>query len=301
MTTATDLAVTEPGAYDGMPDDVYHGDPVPAGSLSSTGARKLLPPSCPALFRWWADHGQEPKQEFDVGKAAHMLVLGAGPKLAEVKAKEWRTNAAKEQRAAAYAAGMVPLLTADYEMVHAMADALRRHPVAPVLFDAALGGRPEQSLFWVDTEFDCWRRARLDWLRDPGRGRLIIPDYKTAKSAAPAACSKSMADYGYHMQADWYRAAVAALGLADDPGFVFVSQEKAPPYLITVWQPDPDALDAARVMNRKALDTWQRCLAADRWPGYGDEVASLPLPSWEMYRYDAAWRRGDYEIGGTDD
>lgn len=45
MTTTT-WTITEPGVYD-LPAEVYHADPVEGGSLSSTGARKLLPPSCP--------------------------------------------------------------------------------------------------------------------------------------------------------------------------------------------------------------------------------------------------------------
>src|SRR5258708_26204894 len=38
------------GVY-GIPADAYHADPIEGGSLSSSGARRLLPPGCPALFR----------------------------------------------------------------------------------------------------------------------------------------------------------------------------------------------------------------------------------------------------------
>ena len=41
-------APIEPGIYDKIPDEIYHGD---RNSLSSTGARKLLAPSCPAKVR----------------------------------------------------------------------------------------------------------------------------------------------------------------------------------------------------------------------------------------------------------
>ncbi|MGW9447058.1 hypothetical protein, partial [Bacillus mobilis] len=58
--TATDertlSAITRPGVYDGIPEAVYHRDPVPGGSLSSSGARKLLAPSCPALFKYDQEH-----------------------------------------------------------------------------------------------------------------------------------------------------------------------------------------------------------------------------------------------------
>jgi hypothetical protein len=97
-----------------------------------------------------------------------------------------------------------------------MAAALREHPVARALFDPDRG-RPEQTLIWRDKRTGVMRRARLDWLPDPGAGRLIIPDYKTCASAEPAALARAVAAYGYHQQDDWYRAGARALDLATRP------------------------------------------------------------------------------------
>lgn len=273
--------ITEPGVYD-IPNDVYHADPVPAGSLSSSGARKLLPPSCPAKFKYERDHGQAPTDTFDFGHAAHGLALGDGPDLVKVDAGDWRTKAAQEQREAARAEGKVALLAADYAAVHAMADALRDHPIASRLFT---NGKPEQSLFWIDEDDDVWRRARLDWLPQGSGGRLIIPDYKSTRSAAPDAISKHLADYSYHGQAAWYLDAVHALGLAEDAAFVFVFQEKAPPYLVTVAEPDPMALRIGREQNRRAIEVFAECQATDTWPGYSTDIELIGLPAWVENRY----------------
>jgi hypothetical protein len=283
------FVVTEPGVYDGMPDDVYHADPVAGGSLSSTGARKLLPPSCPALFRWWADHGQPPQRAFDFGHAAHRLVLGIGPEIVAVDYDDWRTKDARERRDAAYAAGQVPLLAPEYTVVEEMAAALRAHPIAGALFTAP--GDPEQSMFWTDGDRPntlIWRRARVDWFpRWSGSGRLIVPDYKTCRSAEPAACAKAMADYGYYMQAAWYLDAVRVLGLADEAAFVFVFQQKDPPYLITVCEPDREALAVGELRNREAVHTYRRCRAAGHWPDYSDgRVLPLSLPRWALYQLE---------------
>lgn len=299
MSAATaPLVIDQPGVYQ-MPADVYHADPVPAGSLSSSGARLLLPPSCPALFRYRVDHGQPPNRTFDFGHAAHQQVLGTGPDLVVVNAEDWRTNAAKEARDKAHAAGAVPLLAAEHEQVQAMAAALRAHPVAAVLFEPG-AGRAEQALFWHDTEFGVWRRALLDWLRHRGTGRLIVPDYKTTKSAEPAALSRAMSTHGYYQQAAWYLDAVTALGLAGDvePAFVFVFQEKTPPYLVTICEPDYMAIKWGRIRNRKALDIYRRCQASGRWPGYADDVVRLSLPRWAENDHDAAYERGDYDLEG---
>jgi hypothetical protein len=51
--TAVAEKITKPGIYPGVPDEVYHADPVEGGSLSSTGARKIL--DCPAKFKWERD------------------------------------------------------------------------------------------------------------------------------------------------------------------------------------------------------------------------------------------------------
>lgn len=233
------LKIAEPGVYPDIPNDAYHADPVAGGSLSSSGARALLGPSCPAKYDWTRRHGQDHRAHWDIGHAAHKLVLGTGPDLVVVDAKDWRTNAAKQARDAAYADGAVPLLVADHHKVTAMADALRAHPVASMLFDPERG-RPEQTLVWRDERTGVWCRARLDWLPEalPGQ-RLIVPDYKTTFSADPDNLSKAVAQHGYDVQDWWYQAGCKALGVADaDTAFVFVCQEKDPPYLVTIVELD---------------------------------------------------------------
>src|SRR5207248_11468429 len=89
--TPGDVQIVEPGVYD-ITNDVYHADPVPQGSLSSTGARQLTPPNCPALFKWQLDHPEPPNSVFDIGTAAHKLVLGDGPQIVEVDADDWRSK-----------------------------------------------------------------------------------------------------------------------------------------------------------------------------------------------------------------
>jgi len=169
--------LTQPGVYE-IPEAVYHGDPVPGGSLSASGAKRLLPPSCPARFRYEQEHPVF-KATFDFGSAAHKMVLGVGPDLAVIDAEDWRTKAAKDEREAARLSGRIPVLRSEHAEVMAMAAALREHPVASALFDPQRGGKAEQSLFWPDAEFGIWRRARLDWMPDPNApGRFILGDYK---------------------------------------------------------------------------------------------------------------------------
>lgn len=271
------VEVTEPGVYE-MDDVTYHGDPVPGGSLSSSGARRLLPPSCPAIFDYERKNGRPGKKVFDIGHAAHKLALGVGPDIVEVEADSWRTNAAKDRGTEIREAGGVPLLTDEFGMVTAMAVALAAHPIAGALFSPG-NGTPEASMFWTDSASGITCRSRLDWLPKPRPGkRFIVVDYKTARSAEPQAFAKAAMDHGYHCQAPWYCDGVVALGIAEDPLFVFVVQEKTPPYLVTVVQLDDTAMRIGRILNRRAIGIYAECSATDTWPGYATDVAQASLP-----------------------
>jgi hypothetical protein len=277
-TLAETPKVTEPGVYD-MPAEQYHADPVPGGSLSSSGARDLLPPSCPALFAYKREHHEKPKRIFDYGHAAHDRILGGGPEIVVVEALDWRTSKAKAAAAEARERGAVPILKHEDAQIDEMAARLREHPVASRLL-APDNGAAEASLFWRDERTGVQRRARLDLLPHRRDGRMILPDYKSAVSSEPTKFAKAAADLGYHQQADWYSEAVRALELADDVAFLFVVQEKQPPYIVTVVQLDVVAMRIGAHLNQRAIDTYAECTSTGVWPGYSAEVASVSLPPW---------------------
>jgi PDDEXK-like domain of unknown function (DUF3799)/LAGLIDADG-like domain len=166
--------VTAPGVYS-MAEAEYHGDPVPEGSLSCSGAKLLLPPNCPAVFNWARKNGRTPTRALEFGTAAHKEVLGTGWPVAVFDGKDWTTKAAKEFAQAARAAGQVPILGHEREQITAMAAAIRAHPTAPLLLNAE-EILNEQSFFWVDDETGIWLRARMDAVRL--RNRFLVVDYK---------------------------------------------------------------------------------------------------------------------------
>lgn len=273
-----EATITEPGVYD-IPVDDYHLDPVVGGSLSSSGARMLLPPSCPAKFRWEQDHpGDGSKRHFDIGHAAHKLVLGAGPELVVIDAANYKTKAAQDQQKAAHAAGAVPLLVHEHEQVQAMAAAIRDHDIAGPLFDPD-GGMAELTLVWKDEHTGTMCRARLDWLR-PG-DRTVIVDVKTTRAGDLDSISRFVADHGYHIQEAWYRTGVETLGLADrDAIFVFVFVEKDPPYLVTPIYLDATALRIGRAKCQQALTVYRHCTTENHWYAHTEDLALVALPRW---------------------
>lgn len=278
-----------PGVYD-IPEDVYHSDPVPGGSLSCSGARRIL--DCPMKFRWERDHPVY-KDVFDFGQAAHRQVLGAGYDIDVHAFPDWRTKAAKEAKEQSRANGSVPLLTADWETIQAMAAAIRAHPIASALLDPARGGQPEQSLIWRDAQTPVTLRCRLDWLPPvPESGRMILPDYKTSADARRPAFSRSVANFGYHQQHAFYVDGVSAVLGVDDPAFVFIAQEREPPYLVAVYELDPYAVTIGRERNRRAVDLYLECRSTGVWPGYSNEVETISLPRWAEMAHEAAMEQG---------
>lgn len=256
-------------------------------ALSSSGARKLMPPSCPALFKWEKDHPVE-SDAFDVGRAAHRIVLGddLGDEIKIIDAPDYRTKAAKEQRDEARAQDITPVLRKQYERLEEMADVIRRHPLAARLLDPE-GGKPEQSLFWTDEETGVPCRCRIDWLRTQRRGRLIIVDYKTADSAERSKFARSAMNYGYHQQHAWYVDGVKAKGLDPDPGFVFIVQEKDPPYLVNVIELDPEDVEIGRHLNRQAIEVYAECVRTGHWPSYSENaVDHAPFPGYYRNQFE---------------
>lgn len=279
------LVVTEPVIYDEMPVEVYHSDPVAGGSLSSSGAKKLLPPSAPAIFAYERENPPAPSDVFEFGHAAHQRVLGVGPELVVVDSETWNTNAVKAEVEAIRGEGKVPLKPSVMEQIDAMEAALRQHPIASALLTD--GGHPESSLFWRDEPSGIVRRCRLDWRPAPKTGRTIGVDYKTGRSANPEKFAKSAVDYGYHQQHPWYIDGLIACDLADsDAQFVFIVQEKTPPYLVSVVQLDAAAVRIGRALNRRAIDIYVQCTETGRWPGYSDDVAHVSLPYWYERDFD---------------
>ncbi len=272
------MNIDQPGVYE-MSAEEYHRDPVDGGSLSSSGARKLL--ACPAKYRYEQDHGQPHKKEFDFGHAAHRKVLGVGAEIVALDFPDFRTKAAKEAVQEVRAAGGIPLKVDDYERVEQMAEAIRLHDIAGPLFQPDRGVA-EQVHVWADRTYGVWRRSMLDWQIRTAAGRLVVVDYKTTETASREAIRKSVASYGYHQQHAWYVDGAKALDLDDDPGFIFVFQEKTAPYLVNVVRLDDLAVTVGRERNEQAIWRYAECRRTGVWPGYGDDIDLISLPPWAV-------------------
>lgn len=283
--------ITASGIYD-LPVDVYHGEPCAEPSIGAGGLHLLLT-ECPAIY--WHHSGLNPKRpKFDtvahlIGRTAHMLLLEPKRFFGRVDVLGSRVNlrgdAGKARVGRARRAGKIVMKMPQFEQISAMRDAVMNHDFAGMAF---LDGQAERSLIWRDRETGVWLRCRPDFLPDALRH---IPDYKTAASARPAKFARAAYEYGYHMRAAHYLDGIEAVTGHRPDSYFFVVQEKTPPYLVTCVTLDKQAIEWGRIENRKAVHLFAECLAADRWPGYADEVVELALPGYaeaELLRQDTA-------------
>lgn len=253
------------GIHDGVPEDTYFADE----ALSASGAKTLL--RNPARFQWERANPPAPKDAFDIGHAAHSLILGVGQPMKPVDAADWRTKAAQAERDEIRAEGAIPLLRKDFDAVHAMAAAVDRHKLARGILT---NGQPEQTVVWQDEATGVMLRGRIDWLRPNA-----VADLKTARDGNPTGFDRDAANYGYHISAAHYVAGVEAITGERLP-FLLVVVEKEPPHFVSVHQFDDSFLDIGAQQMRRAIDLFAECTATGVWPAYGDDINLLTPPRW---------------------
>lgn len=282
--------VTGPTLLDGVDDATYHGGLVqtPGPQTSQSALKLLIEPSTPREFQWRLLNPEGPKRVFDVGRAAHTLVLGAGDpfiacpadllsvdgRMITTRAKDW----AIDQRAA----GRTPLTPTDYDAVHRMAAAILAHGRAAELFtDPAR--RPEVSAF-CEIVPGLWLRSRFDLLG----GELT--DFKTAADPHPDAFRRSAWNYGYHVQDVAYRRAWERVtGRLVQP-MTFVVVGKEPPHLVGIYSLDDDFDRVGNAQLDAALETYMHQLDKHGpptgegviWDGLPDTTEVLTPPAWAL-------------------
>lgn len=222
-----------------MPDAEYRAAP----GLSFTGAKTLM--RSPALYAYELEHGRPEKTDFDLGTAAHTVLLDVGRPIMVVRDElgkpytSWVPKA-RTLRDAYRTDGAVPLLADQAEAVSAMVRAVRAHPEAGKVFEAGRG-IPEVSLFWTDPATGTRGKGRLDWLIiENDDGRPEVDDLKTCTDVRRVPLMRHIIDLAYHWQGPHYvDGGLAAHGVTDVLWrWTFV--EKTPPHLVRVVEPDAE-------------------------------------------------------------
>lgn len=281
------------GLHPDVPESVYHADPAPEPSLSSSVARIMLGRSAmharmahPRLNPAYREAERKRDRALEIGTVAHKMMLGAGRSVDVIDADDYKTKAAQAARAEAYDVGNSPILRPDFDEAMALVEAGRVQLADTELAGIFDDGAPELTMIWRDGP--AWCRSRVDFLPDAVRdgGHIIVPDYKTtAGSAHPDDFARTIFEQGYDVQAAFYerglRALIPAIRTVE---FVFVVQEQEPPYALSIVGLDGMALELAGKKADLAIRMWSTCLATGKWPGYTPEISRVELPNWRAER-----------------
>jgi exodeoxyribonuclease VIII len=264
-----------PGVFDDMPAARYH----EIEAMSSGGVKTML--RSPSHFRLMRDGKSKPPNDpMRLGSAVHEGVLEPATFAERVACAPNCDKRTKEGKAlwAEFNAcndGRLVLSLPDFERARRCVDAVLEHTAARALLE---GARRELSLFWNDGKFQVPCKARFDIFNGG------IADLKTCVDASPEKFSRTIAEYGYHIQGwHYYSGAEHALGTSPE-FFAFIAVESEPPFAVAVYRLDRPSLLAGADLVDEALARYKTCLEQGSWPGYKPTIETINVPRWALRR-----------------
>lgn len=227
---------------------------------------------------WNPNAERDDSNEADIGTFAHaMLLEGGHAGLIVVDAKDWRTNAAKEQREAAREAGKLAILAHKIAAVEAMVNAARTYLEASELKGVFEHGAAEQTILWNEGAIAC--KARPDWLTTDG---ALCLSYKTTDgSAEPNGwIRRQLPQYDVGMAL--YERGIRAVSGNEHVVLVHLVQEQVAPYSCSLVGLSPALHDIAERKLERALATWEACVKSNRFPAYPARICYAEPTGWQL-------------------
>lgn len=221
----------------------------------------------PLHFKYQLDHPKEDTASLAFGRAAHKMMLepedffnefAVAPnvdKRTKTGKEEWNTFCEEN-------AGKEVISQLDYETICDMKKAIDADPNASKF----LKGIHEQSYFWTDSATGEVCKVRPDCLTNID-GQNYIVDYKTTDSCADGHFERSVRKYGYKFQSGMYREGMFN-NTFEDYGFVFVAQEKTPPYAVRVYMCTEAFINEGEEEFRTAINLYHYCKENNNFFGY---------------------------------
>ncbi|QSX32491.1 PD-(D/E)XK nuclease-like domain-containing protein [Shewanella avicenniae] len=253
--------------------EVYHR----ANGVSNSKLKLFI--SCPRKYQAryiTGESEQKQNKAFDLGKAAHGLILEPEKfnsefirqpdDIAVRRGKAW--DAFKDANP-----NKVIITGEDWTHCFGIRDAVLRHHFGARLLS---GGRAEVSFFKRDATTGLIIKCRPDYMLGD-----LITDVKTAASSEPEAFGKHAASLLYHMQDAIYR------DITGLPDFAFLAVEKEPPYVVTApIMFDDDARQIGHAMYRDALGRLADAIDFNVFEGYSNKPVVISLKPWDKKKFE---------------
>ena len=156
---------------------------------------------------------------------------------------------------------------------------MRKVMLATPFVSKLINGEHEISYFWTDEDTDLKCKCRPDSINHKLK---IVVDYKTCDNAETQRFMKQSIDLGYDLQASYYLDGVKS-NTGNDYIFVFIAQEKKPPYAVNILQADDIFIRSGRDVYKSMLHIYKDCSESGVWYGYmgaESQINSLGVPKW---------------------
>lgn len=267
-----------------MPMEKYLADPCVVPSLNCSVAKVLLRES--ARKAWYvhprlnAAHREREETKFDIGTAAHAMLLEGANIIEVCEFDDWRKNEAKAKRDAARVAGKIPLLKRHRDDVVAMvaaAEAFIQHSEIAAYWPDA-----DSELVGIALEDGVWLRCRFDRI---AKNRRFLVGYKTTEDVSPEVFSRQITRMGYDIEDAFYRRIARDLGTTG-PRHVFLAQSCEPPYECSLHGCDPSLQEIADAEVERAIHLWRICSTTKAWPSYGGRIHYALPTNWQIQNHE---------------
>src|SRR6267154_5068390 len=260
----------KPGIYD-IEDHEYH----TSEGISRSGI--MLFKKSP--MHYWNKY-KNPNRSFEddttpqqlLGKAAHCILLE--PQEFEnryfsiTEKLDRRTKAGKEKWEALHIEheGKQILTTDMYEQVINIRDSVNSDKYAAEFLK---GAQVEKSIYWKDCNTNVLCKARPDiWHAN------MICDIKTTNDASSNSFQRSMAQYGYHIQAAMIQDGIHHIQHNRITDYVFIAIETVAPYAVGIYILDKESIQRGHDEYKAILEDFREYNEKDLpiWPSYKPSV-----------------------------
>ena len=227
----------------------------------------------PMHFKYAIDNPQPATQSLLFGQAAHKYILEHDSffdEFAVFPVVDRRTKLGKEriEQFKESNENKSWIDHDDFEKIVEMRDALMANQTIANILNGEI--RTEVPFYWTDEETGEICKVKAD-IVGTFFGKPTVFDYKTTTSCADGAFERDSRKYGYSFQAGFYTSGIDKCTF-EKHGFVFIAQEKEPPYAARIYECDEGFLNAGKRKFRTLLKMYHECKQNNEWNGYQNET-----------------------------
>lgn len=293
MIAAPPKTFPEPGVYHGIDPREYHAHGFkPDAPAESIVSKSMLWSFHHNPFRWRYGPPIKPTSAMTWGSLVDCLLLTPAylgkwfawhpetytNEKGEEKPWNWNANACKEWRSR---------LSRRQEMVDVddVCGAMEAVKAIRADFRAASILEGCETQVAMCAEFQGLRiKGLLDIVpaRDGEHGNSLVDLKTTGKLESPRQIERTIADFGYHVQAALYLDLWNALTGEERETFAFIFSLSSPPYEVAVVELETAAIMRGREIYLEALDRFRRCAEDNEWPSPWRNTISVGIPAWSF-------------------